>query len=154
MRPVFTFKVRIQTAGRASLAALALALISTAGHAQDAVPADSANVPDLVANAMPAVMNGVMANEAVADDSQRISDAAVISSDLASDGAPLDDQVLSRQRGGRAGMVMVAATPQLMGGANGVTLWDEIAPPAPVPAIPVDAASRSTQENVASFTRR
>jgi hypothetical protein len=153
MRPVFTFKVRIQTAGGASLAALALALISTAGQAQEAAAADSTNVPVLVANEMPAVMNGPMAIEAVADDSQRISDAFVISSDTATSDSPLDDQVLSRQRGGKVGMVMVAATPQLMQGSNSVTLWDEIAPPAPVPAIPVDA-SHSTQENVASYTRR
>ncbi|MFM0038158.1 hypothetical protein [Paraburkholderia strydomiana] len=53
----------------------------------------------------------------------------------------LDDQMLSRQRGGAAGMVMVAATPQLLRGNSGgrVTLWDEIAPPLPLP-IPVDAA--------------
>jgi hypothetical protein len=152
MRPVFTFKVRIQSAGCASLAALALAIVPTAGHAQEAAATDPANVQILVSNDMPAVMNGPMAIEAVADDSQRISDAFVVSSDTSTADASLDDQVLSRQRGGKVGMVMVAATPQLMQG-NNVTLWDEIAPPAPVPAIPVDA-SRSTQENVASYTRR
>ncbi|WP_233272593.1 hypothetical protein [Paraburkholderia acidisoli] len=64
----------------------------------------------------------------------------------------LDDQTLSRQRGGAVGMVMVAATPQLMRGGNSVTLWDEIAPPAPLP-IPVDAA-QNAQGNVASYTRK
>lgn len=63
----------------------------------------------------------------------------------------LDDQVLSRQRGGAVGMVMVAATPQLMrgngGGSNTVTLWDEVAPPAPLP-IPIDA-TRAAQGNAA-----
>jgi len=63
----------------------------------------------------------------------------------------LDDQMLSRQRGGATGMVMVAATPQLMRG-NGVTLWDEIAPPSPLP-IPVDAA-RAAQGNVANYQRK
>lgn len=63
----------------------------------------------------------------------------------------LDDQVLSHQRGGAAGMVMVAATPQLMRG-NSVTLWDEIAPPTPLP-VPVDAA-RAAQSNIASYTRK
>jgi hypothetical protein len=63
----------------------------------------------------------------------------------------LDDQMLSRQRGGATGMVMVAATPQLMR-ANGVTLWDEIAPPSPLP-IPVDAA-RAAQGNVANYQRK
>lgn len=64
----------------------------------------------------------------------------------------LDDQTLSRQRGGAVGMVMVAATPQLMRGNNSVTLWDEIAPPAPLP-IPVDA-TQSAQGNLASYTRK
>lgn len=63
----------------------------------------------------------------------------------------LDDQVLARQRGGAAGMVMVAATPQLMRGAA-VTLWDEIAPPSPLP-IPIDAA-RTAQGNVANYQRK
>lgn len=63
----------------------------------------------------------------------------------------LDDQVLSRQRGGATGMVMVAATPQLMRG-NAVTLWDEIAPPSPLP-IPIDAA-RAAQGNVANYQRK
>lgn len=69
----------------------------------------------------------------------------------------LDDQVLSRQRGGAVGMVMVAATPQLMrgngnSGRNSVTLWDEIAPPSPLP-IPIDAA-RAAQGNVANYQRK
>ncbi|BCZ77139.1 hypothetical protein [Paraburkholderia terrae] len=63
----------------------------------------------------------------------------------------LDDQVLARQRGGAAGMVMVAATPQLMRG-SAVTLWDEIAPPSPLP-IPIDAA-RTAQGNVANYQRK
>ncbi|MGA7781949.1 MAG: hypothetical protein WCA85_30145 [Paraburkholderia sp.] len=68
----------------------------------------------------------------------------------------LDDQVLSRQRGGFSGMLMVAATPQLMrsagNGGNGVTLWDEIAPPSPMP-IPLDAAANA-QGNVAAYQRK
>ncbi|MEX3939550.1 hypothetical protein AB4Y44_08360 [Paraburkholderia sp. BR10937] len=64
----------------------------------------------------------------------------------------LDDQTLARQRGGAVGMVMVAATPQLMRGNNNVTLWDEIAPPAPLP-IPVDA-TQNAQGNLASYTRK
>lgn len=70
---------------------------------------------------------------------------------LAGNGA-LDDLTLSHQRGGAVGMVMVAATPQLMRGGGSVTLWDEIAPPAPLP-IPVDA-SQNAQGNVASYTRK
>jgi hypothetical protein len=68
----------------------------------------------------------------------------------------LDDQVLSRQRGGAVGMVMVATTPQLMrgngGSGNSVTLWDEIAPPSPLP-IPIDAA-RAAQGNIANYQRK
>ncbi|EDZ97721.1 conserved hypothetical protein [Burkholderia sp. H160] len=65
----------------------------------------------------------------------------------------LDDQMLSRQRGGAVGLVMVAATPQLMqSGGNQVTLWDEIAPPSPLP-VPVDAA-RAAQGNVATYQRK
>ncbi len=63
----------------------------------------------------------------------------------------LDDQVLARQRGGATGLTMVAATPQLMRGSS-VTLWDELAPPSPLP-IPVDAA-RSAQGNAASYLRK
>jgi hypothetical protein len=67
----------------------------------------------------------------------------------------LDDQALSNQRGGFGGMLMVASTPQLMrgfnNGGNGVTLWDEIAPPSQLP-IPVDVA-RSAQSNVTSYQR-
>jgi hypothetical protein len=66
-------------------------------------------------------------------------------------GIALDDQVLSRQRGGAVGMVMVAATPQLMRGSS-VTLWDEIAPPTPLP-VPIDAA-RAAQGNVANYQRK
>jgi hypothetical protein len=65
----------------------------------------------------------------------------------------LDDQMLARQRGGAVGLLMVAATPQLIHGSNnGVTLWDEIAPPSPLP-IPVDAA-RAAQGNVATYQRK
>jgi len=73
---------------------------------------------------------------------------------FAADAGPIDDLTLSHQRGGAVGvgMMMVAATPGL-GRGNGVTLWDEIAPPAPLP-VPVDAASQAAQGNVASYTRR
>lgn len=64
----------------------------------------------------------------------------------------IDDQTLSHQRGGAIGMLMVAATPQLMRGGNSVTLWDEIAPPAPLP-IPVDSG-QAAQGNIASYTRK
>lgn len=67
--------------------------------------------------------------------------------------APLDEQTLDAQRGRAPGMVMVVATPRTAG-ANGsrVTLWDEIAPPTPMP-IPLDAQG-AMQSNNASYTRK
>ena len=68
----------------------------------------------------------------------------------------LDEDTLDLQRGRATGMLMVAAAPQLLvtnnSGGNGVTLWDEIAPPTPLP-IPIDA-QRAMQSNNASYTRR
>lgn len=64
---------------------------------------------------------------------------------------PLDENTLGMQRGGTPGFVMVAAVPS---GNASVTLWDEIAPPAPLPMpIPVDA-QRVMQGNNASYTRK
>jgi len=85
-----------------------------------------------------------------------VAHAQSVTADAFRDWAPtqagaLDDQTLARQRGGALGMVMVVATPALMRG-NGVTLWDEIAPPTPQP-VPMDA-SQSSQGNVANYTRR
>lgn len=74
-----------------------------------------------------------------------------VPADASANDMVLDDQVLSRQRGGAVGMVMVAAAPQLRG--NGVTLWDEIAPPTPLP-VPVDAARAQQGSNVASYLRK
>jgi hypothetical protein len=81
---------------------------------------------------------------------QTFADSTGIADVAASNDMVLDDQMLSRQRGGAVGMVMVAATPQMRGGS--VTLWDEIAPPTPMP-VPVDAA-RAAQSNVTSYTRQ
>ncbi|NUY30474.1 hypothetical protein F0160_08075 [Paraburkholderia sp. JPY303] len=91
---------------------------------------------------------------AAEDDSQLAANASNPAADAASmNDISLDDQVLSRQRGGAVGMLMVAATPQLMqSGGNQVTLWDEIAPPSPLP-VPVDAA-RAAQGNVATYQRK
>ncbi|MFP4892079.1 hypothetical protein [Paraburkholderia sp. EG304] len=91
---------------------------------------------------------------AAEDDSQLAADASNPAADAASmNDISLDDQILSRQRGGAVGMLMVAAPPRLMqSGGNQVTLWDEIAPPSPLP-VPVDAA-RAAQGNVAAYQRR
>ncbi|SMG15744.1 hypothetical protein [Paraburkholderia susongensis] len=57
------------------------------------------------------------------------------------------DPPLSQQRGGAPGMLRVAAMSQPMqDDGNQVTLWDEIAPPLPLP-VPVDAA-HAAQGNI------
>ncbi|MGU7772409.1 hypothetical protein ACV229_19825 [Burkholderia sp. MR1-5-21] len=65
---------------------------------------------------------------------------------------PLDENTLAQQRGRAPGIVTVSTTPAMTGGSASVTLWDEIAPPAPLP-IPVDA-QRAMQGNNASYTRK
>jgi hypothetical protein len=167
------FNARRQlNASAAALAAAALLALAPSVHAQSFD--DSAQVASVAAKvladvipatpdplAAPAEMSAPLKLAATPDD-DTAADAA--RSPLAADPTPqdddtvvagigaLDDQTLSRQRGGAVGMVMVAATPQLMHGGNNVTLWDEIAPPAPMP-IPVDA-SQAAQGNVTSYTRR
>ncbi len=67
---------------------------------------------------------------------------------------PLDDGTLARQRGGRAGAVVVAAIPDASPGATSVTLWDELARPTPAPLpMPVDTTG-TAQSNTASYTRK
>jgi len=145
-------------------AALALARVSR--DAGDVVPATPAALAPatLDANAQTNAPTGASTSDAdtksAAEDQTAPSatahawaDPIASGDDVAFAGAgPLDDQTLARQRGGAVGMVMVAATPQLMRGNNSVTLWDEIAPPAPLP-IPIDA-TQNAQGNVASYTRK
>ena len=64
---------------------------------------------------------------------------------------PLDDRVLARQRGTGPGLMTVAASMQGLRSAQ-VTLWDEIAPPAPVP-VPADSA-HPAQSNAVSYFRQ
>ncbi|MFM0337901.1 hypothetical protein [Paraburkholderia fungorum] len=150
-------------------AAVALIALPVGVNAQESVLAQSANTTD-TAHAGSATLAGTTPAAAaspaatVADEVAPATDSSQLAANTLSipaDAAPtndfsLDDQVLSRQRGGAVGMLMVAATPQLMRGTgssgNSVTLWDEIAPPSPLP-IPVDAA-RAAQGNVASYQRK
>ncbi|RKP52012.1 hypothetical protein D7S89_00125 [Trinickia fusca] len=67
-------------------------------------------------------------------------------------GVALDDQALADERGSGLGAVTVAATPELIERTHSVTLWDELAPPAPAP-VPVDTA-KTAQVNVLTTTRR
>lgn len=64
----------------------------------------------------------------------------------------LDDRVLARQRGTGPGLMTVAASTQALQAGHSVTLWDEIAPPAPVP-VPADSA-HSAQSNAVSYFRQ
>jgi hypothetical protein len=136
--------------GSATLASTTLAAVAT---------------PDMAAihTASAASMDNAVADNKAAD----MIDSATSRSDLAGNALSitadtasvndlvLDDQALSSQRGGFSGMLMVAATPQMMrsfnSGGNRVTLWDEIAPPSQLP-VPVDVA-RSAQGNVTSYQR-
>lgn len=64
----------------------------------------------------------------------------------------LDDRVLAKQRGTGLGLMTVAASAQSLRGGTSVTLWDEIAPPTPVP-VPVDT-SHVAQSNAVSYFRK
>ena len=135
MRLVFRIDSRPNSllSGAALFAALVLAALPLAANAQATVSADTFQTASADLDTTGALVLNMPADSASTGD------------------IALDDQMLSRQRGGRTGMVMVAATPQLMRG-NGVTLWDEIAPPSPQP-IPIDAA-RAAQGNVANYQRK
>jgi hypothetical protein len=143
-------------------AAFCLALTLTAFpadvHAQ-AAPSHAATLADLagvIAQSEPAAVTAASddATSATSEPDALASNTSDEPINAASmNGIALDDQVLSRQRGGALGMVMVAATPDLVrGNGNRVTLWDEIAPPAPLP-VPVDAA-RAAQSNAVTYQRR
>ncbi|MCG5074561.1 hypothetical protein [Paraburkholderia tagetis] len=149
----------------------ALFAFSPSVHAQTATDAASANVvaasttvvPATGAAMVPATLDVSMAPNSDNGAGSKNLSASMDTGTLAADPGPagddpvlagigaLDDQTLARQHGGAVGMVMVAATPQLMRG-NSVTLWDEIAPPAPLP-IPVDAG-QAAQNNIASYIRK
>jgi len=64
----------------------------------------------------------------------------------------LDDRVLASQRGTGLGLMTVAASAQSLANTSFVTLWDEIAPPSPVP-VPVDT-SHVAQSNAVSYFRK
>jgi len=145
---------RSATVAAALATALAAALLVAAPAARAQSTADTPASADAVAATVadPQVESQVQTGAyAATDDDWLAGDAKARPARALADAGQLDDQTLSRQRGGAVGMVMVAATPQLLRG-NGVTLWDEIAPPVPLP-IPVDA-SQAAQGNIASYTRR
>lgn len=139
----------LHTAMAAALTLCVFCVPCTSVDAHESAPALSTQTADAAPTALASTTPAAV-DEPVAT----VVAPATIDSDPAFE-FTLDDQMLSRQRGGAVGMLMVAATPQLMrtsGGNSNVTLWDEIAPPTPLP-IPVDAA-RTTQGNVASYQRK
>jgi hypothetical protein len=135
-------------------AALSLIALPVRAVAQESVSSNAANAgstaladPTSIAAAAPET------TLAVSDDDASIQLLNTRAHVVSMNGIALDDQVLARQRGGASGLTMVAATPQMLQGSGAsVTLWDEIAPPAPLP-VPVDSA-RAAQSNAASYLRR
>ena len=171
MRLAFRIDLRHFQQPAALCAALLLAALPPGVNAQESITASSPDTGAVtLASVTPAAATApdtVVSNTAdTANTPANTANTAAPGSDLAGDplsipanattsDLALDDQALSQQRGGFGGMLMVAATPQLMhgntSGGNGVTLWDEIAPPSPMP-IPVDVA-RSAQGNVTTYQR-
>ena len=165
MRLAFRIDLRHFQPYAALCAALLIVALPPDVNAQEPVTASSPDTGSVtLASATPAAAT---APDTAVSDAADTANTAASASDLAGDALSipadavaandlvLDDQALSQQRGGFSGMLMVAATPQLMrsssNGGNGVTLWDEIAPPSPLP-IPVDVA-RSAQGNVTTYQR-
>ncbi|SIT50247.1 conserved exported hypothetical protein [Paraburkholderia piptadeniae] len=159
MRLVFgidSSPIRRLPASAALCVALALVALPAGVSAQESVTLEplataAQPTPDSADETFATTNAGAGPESATEDDSTRAQVIDEPADGAATSNVALDDQVLSRQRGGAAGMVMVAATPQLARG-NSVTLWDEIAPPSPLP-IPVDAA-RAAQGNVANYQRK
>jgi hypothetical protein len=165
MRLAFRIDLRHVLPYAALCAALLIVALPPGVNAQEPVTASSPDTgsatlasttpaavtaPDTAVSDTANTANTATSVSDLAGDALRIPTDAVTANDLV-----LDDQTLSQQRGGFSGMLMVAATPQPMrgssNGGNGVTLWDEIAPPAPLP-IPIDVA-RSAQGNVTTYQR-
>lgn len=163
MRPVFRIDLSRTAPYAALCTAIALSMLPVGAHAQDTEPVQSATLAESTdagsATSQTATLAAAGSSEMRARAAAAFRQLAASVLSIPADGASvndfsLDDQVLSRQRGGAVGMVMVAATPQLMRGNGGgnVTLWDEIAPPSPLP-VPIDAA-RAAQGNVANYQRK
>jgi hypothetical protein len=162
----FVFRIDLNNIVPCAALCAALALIALPGGAQgqEAVQAGSAMLAESADSASHAHFTFTSTESVATASSEAAAGSLAEGSQLTGyaltmpvDGAAmndisLDDQMLSRQRGGALGMVMVAATPQLMRGNGSVTLWDEIVPPSPMP-IPVDAA-RNAQGNVATYQRK
>ncbi|CAG4907088.1 hypothetical protein [Paraburkholderia saeva] len=148
MRHVFRIDMKLTTLGAAICVSLASMTLPVDVIAQVVAPASDSSTPSVAAVTPASLDDNATDTSSVA--AQTPADSGASADVGASNDLVLDDQMLSRQRGGAVGMVMVAATPQMRGGS--VTLWDEIAPPTPLP-VPVDAA-RAAQSNVASYTRK
>ena len=71
---------------------------------------------------------------------------------LVAGAAAIDDGALALARGTGPGLMAVGAPMLALHGAPSVTLWDEIAPPAPVP-VPADSA-HVAQSNTVSYFRQ
>jgi hypothetical protein len=158
MRLVFRIDLTPVTPRAADGASIALTTVLFGAHAQDAEPAQSAHAGAAASSEATITRAGSSdARARTAAAFRQVANSLSISADAASmNDFSLDDRMLSRPRGSAVGMVMVAATPQFMrdnsGGCSNVTLWDEIAPPSPLP-IPIDAA-RAAHGNVGTYQRK
>ncbi|CAE6866979.1 hypothetical protein R75461_08336 [Paraburkholderia nemoris] len=151
-------------AARCAALAVTLVLIAlpSGANAQEPVSASSVDTgsatlasvtPAAAATSAPVADNAAQPVDTRADSSLAGEALSIPADAAATTDLVLDDKVLSQQRGGFGGMLMVATTPQLMrGNGNSVTLWDEIAPPSPLP-VPVDVA-HSAQGNVTTYQRK
>ena len=136
----------------AASVALALSALPADASAQKSIgAAQTVSSAQQTTESAAAPTSNAAANTAAIDDTNNAQVLNVPADGAASSEVALDDRILSRQRGSATGMVRIATTPQLMPRAS-VTLWDEIAPPSPLP-VPIDAA-RAAQGNVANYQRK
>lgn len=112
---------------------------------------DMATDPQFAVGSSTAVPAAVANHEQQPPQAPDTSIAAIDDTPVA-DAAALDDQVLARQRGTGLGLMTIAASAQPLRGAHAVTLWDEIAPPAPAP-VPADT-THVAQSNAVTYFRK
>lgn len=167
----------LSSGSRAAIAALGIALAVLAAPCQaradslddapaigqatffvDGAWAAPASFADRAARAVdlavaPGFVIGAAATDGSSEPTRAASQDASVDAEASIAGATaLDDRVLARQRGTGPGLMTVAASTQALQAGHSVTLWDEIAPPAPVP-VPADSA-HSAQSNAVSYFRQ
>ncbi|HVW49443.1 MAG TPA: hypothetical protein VHC91_03435 [Trinickia sp.] len=133
---------------RSCAAIAALAIASAAAAVSGNAYADTFDVQPQ----QPQQALGVEPTSAQSEDARAVVNDEANTEPSATASVALDDHVLAKQRGTGLGLMTVAASAQTLRGGSSVTLWDEIAPPAPVP-VPVDT-SHVAQSNAVSYFRK